>query len=244
MSSTDLIVIESRSRAANSASSSDFRLTLAEPLVGTYELVAASMTNNLYNVVTGENDSIYFTHSVDGVFVAVLAPGRYEVADLEAEVKVSMDAVGTATYTATHDAMTGKLTVVPSSGTVSLTFFTGLLQTARYLMGFAQVDTPTAASITGAHPVDLKLHDMLVVKILQDGNAHVTLPSGTEGSFMLPMDQPLFGEVYHFSRNAHFGQTALFSNSVSTIDVEVLASDGDSVDLNGVEWSMSLKKLF
>ncbi len=241
MSSTDLVIISSKVRI--SGTSNNLQLTAPELLNGTYELTNFTLINSLYNVVAGENDKIYFTHTVDGILVATLTPGNYTSTTLVVEIAAQMDAASTANYTVAYSANTGKITFTPSSSTFGFTFATNTTATARYLLGKDAVDDVAASSIVSENVIDLKLHDFIAIKIAQDNNTHVTLPDGTECSFIIPIGNASFGSVIGYTRNGNFGQFIKFNN-VNTLDIEMFAADGDTLDLNGLEWSMGVKKLY
>ena len=61
------VIISSTARDSGTISNGEY--VMQENLLGTYELAHFQITNNLYNVVAGENDTVYLTHSVDGAQV-------------------------------------------------------------------------------------------------------------------------------------------------------------------------------
>ena len=243
MTSTDLIVIDSKSRS--SGTSNNLSVSLDENVNGTYALSTFSMTNNLYNVVLNENDKMYMVHSVDGANTLTLTPGTYNSATLLTEVKVQLDSVSGVVYTITYGSTTGKYTFTPNSGNLNFAFLSNTTASCRYLLGFNEADGIPAASIVSDNPIDLKLHDIIAIKIAQDNNAHLTLPGGTEASVLIPLEASiLFGQVIHYQRNRNFGQFVKFSSEISNLDISLFAGDGDLLPNNGAEWCLSISKLF
>ncbi len=243
MTSTDLILIESNRRNLEGTPSS-FQLELNENLEGTYELSTFNITNSFYNVVSSENNIINFTHSTDGALIAILTPGFYTPLTLLTEIKTQMDSAGVITYSIDYSTSTGKYTFTPSAGTFGFTFLTNTSSSARRLLGKNEVDDITASSQVSDNVIELKLHDIICIKIAQDNGTHVTLSDGTECSFIIPIKDRTFGEVIHYQRNTNFGQFAIFNSSISTLNIDLFANDGDLLQTNGIDWSMSLKKLY
>lgn len=243
MTSTDLIIIES-SRRKTGGTTSSFQIDLKENLEGTYELANFNITNSLYNVVSNENDTIYFEHSTDGILTAYLTSGYYSASTLLTEIKTKMDILGVANYTITYSTITGKYTFTPSAGNFGFIFLTNTGSSARYLLGKNAVDDVLASSQISDNVIELKLHDIIAVKIAQDNGTHTTLGDGTECSFIIPIKDKTFGQVIHYQRNTNFGQYAVFGSSISTLDIDLFAGDGDLLQTNGIDWCMGLKKLF
>lgn len=242
---SDLFFLTSAGRS--SGTSSDFTLPLSTNLQGTYELVHFSMVNGLYDVVTGENDTIYFTHSIDGALVAVLTAGSYTYATLATELKIQMDvqlALGTGdTMSVAYSTITGKYTFTQSANTFLLSFATNTASSARLVMGFDALDTTTAVAHVSDNVASLALHNIVVIRISQDNNQHVTLPNNAEASFTVPVTV-LFGETIHYKKADSYTQYLSFASSISSISVKALAEDGDDLDLNGVDFNFSLRKLY
>jgi len=242
--SSDLIVIESKNRS--SGSPNDFKITLSENLTnGNYLLTSFSMSNNLYNVVAGENDKLYVEHSVDGNNTLTLTPGKYSSSTLLTELKTQLDSISAVVYTITYSATTGKYTFTPDSGNFGFKFSTNTTASCRFLIGKNAVDDVLGASQVSDNPIDLKLHDIIAIKILQDNNSHGTLSGGTEFSVLIPLDSSVaFGDTIHYKTNVNFQQSFAFSSAVNTLDIELYAGDGDLLPINGTEWCMSMKKQF
>lgn len=241
--SQDLLLIDSKDRT-NNGTSQNFTVTLAENVQGTYEFVSFSMTNNLYNVVTNENDQVHVNHSVDGNNTVTLTEGHYTTATLIVELETQLETISGVTYTVTFDSTNGKITVVPSSGNFGYRFSSVTTRTSRFILGKDAVDDTPVSSLEHDNPVDLRLHDNLAIKIAQDNNQHVTLPNGQEASVLVPIDEIPFGDTIHYKRNQGYSQFLTFSSSISSLDIEVFAGDGDNAPLNGTEWRFGIKRIF
>lgn len=236
----DSVLITSKDRLSGDIN--DLVFECKESLEGSYELTFFQMTNNIYNVSTGENDKVYLTHSVDGVQEITLDKGSYDAADLAVELKAKLDAISAVVYTVSYALTTGKYTISPDSGTLQFTFGTNTSASARKLLGFLEADTLAAASLVSDVPIDLKLHDMIVVSVLQDNLSYVTLPSGVEASLLIPIENIEFGSRIFHSRNQNFNQLIRFTNSTSRLSVRLFSIDGDLLDINGADWVMAFRR--
>jgi len=245
---SDLILIDSRNRQGTSSTSQSFTLGLQETLYGTYELVSFSMSNNLYNVVSGENDKLYLNHSTEGNKTITLTPGKYEGSTLATMLKTVMDAgmSGGITFTVSYSSTTGKITFTPSAGTFKFTFSTNTSASCRKIIGKNEVDDTTASAQTSDNPIELRLHDNIAIKVAQDSNQHITLLNGLEASIMIPIDNNVSfnSGVIQYQRNKGFNQYLTFGSTITYIDITVYSQDGDALPLNSTEWSMCIKKLY
>jgi hypothetical protein len=247
LGSGDLILIDSRNR--NSGSTNSLNINLNEPMTGTYELTTFSIVNNFYNVVNGENDKLYFTHSVQGVKIVTLTSGNYTFSTIVTMLTTVMDSSmsGGITFAITYSATTGKLTFVISSGTFQFTFETNSSDTCRFLIGKNSVDDSLSASQIGDNPIDLILHKHICIKIAQDSSQSVTLANNVQASLIIPIDSTIsFGSLLQYNKNKNFNQYLSFGStgSISILDIDFFSNDGDSLSSNAAEWSMTLKQLF
>ncbi len=242
--SEDLLLIDSKDRTSGSPSSQNFTVALAENVQGTYQFVSFSMTNNLYNIVASENDQVHMNHSVDGDNTVTLTAGHYTSATLIAELETQLETISAVTYTVAYDATNGKITVTPGSGNFGYKFATTTTRTSRYILGKDEVDDTPASSIESDNPIDLRLHDNIVLKISEDNFQHVTLPTGLEASVIVPIDEIPFGDTIHYKLNQGYPQFFKFLTSTSVFTIQLFAGDGDNLPINGTEWRFGLKKLF
>lgn len=238
----DMLVIESKSRV--SGTSNNFKINLDENVNGTYEVVSVSILNSLYNVVANQNDKVYITHSVDGAQTLTLTAGYYTGSTLATELKTQLDSISAVVYTVTYSSTTGKFTITAGSGNINFTFATNTSNTARYILGFDEEDGTPATSLVSDNVANLRLTDIIAVKISQDNNTNVTLPGGVEASFVVPIQNESFGDIINPTQNSYFSQLLRFTSQISSLDIELLNSTGASLSINGVEWSFVIKKLF
>ena len=241
--SSDLLLLRSKDRVSGGVSN-DFKLNLQENLSGTYEFASFNMFNSLYNVVAGENDKLYVEHSVDGNNTLTLTPGFYTAAELDTELTTQLDSISAVTYTITFDVKTGKYTFTPSSGNFAFKFLTNTADTCRFLIGKNGVDDVLGATQVSDTVANFILHDNIIIKIGQDNNQHLTLPDGTEASLMVPVDIASFGNVINYRRNQSYPQFLTFSSVIASLDIQLLDENGGLLPINGIEWTMSIKKIF
>lgn len=242
--STDLILIDSKLRTSGNVN--NFKIPLIQNLSsGTYLFTSFSITNNFYNVISGENDKVYVEHSIDGNNTLTLTEGKYIASTLLTELKTQLDSISLVIYTITYSSITGKYNISASSGNFKFKFATNTTATSRYLLGKNEVDDIFASSQVSDNPIDLKIHDNIAISILQDNSTHGTLPDGTEFSVLIPVDNEVsFGQPIHYRNNLNYQQFFSFSNSVNSLDIKVYAGDGDLFPMNNTEWVFSIKKYF
>lgn len=242
--SSNLIIINSRDRT--SGTPNEFVFNLSENLEeATYQLSSFCMTNNLYNVVAGENDKLYVAHSVDGSNTLTLTPGNYSGSTLATEIKTQLDTISAVVYTVAYSAITNKFTITPDSGNFGFEFSSNTTATSRFLLGKDAVDDVLASSQVSDNPIDLKLHDHILIKIQQDNNQHGTSPNGTEFGALIPIQNDMsFTNIIQYKHGSEFGQFFKFGSSISTLNISLFAEDGGLLPNNKSEWSMSIKKVF
>lgn len=211
---------------------------------GTFEMMSYHQMNQLYNIELGVNDTVYFDEGA-GEFVAVMNPGYYLIADLLTEVDRAMDAVGANTYDTSHDTVTGKLNINNGGGvTFKLRFNLHLTDPiADKLMGYdSSVTQVLATDQAGDFPVDLTLHDQILVNIDQDAQQAVTILGGGEFSLIIPINGD-YQEDIDSMKQETFNQTIVLSTNLNSLDVQLFTEDGVAL-VNTPDYELVLRKLF
>lgn len=211
---------------------------------GTYEMASYHQMNQVYNIETGVNDTIYFDEGA-GEFVGVMNPGYYDITALQVEVDRAMDAVGGNTYVTTYDTVTGKLNINDGGGTTfKLRFNLHLTDPiADKLLGYdSSVVQIVATDQLGDFPVDLTLHDQILINIDQDAQQAVTILSGGEFSLIVPLNGA-YQEDIDSMKQQTFNQTIVLSTNLNSLDVQLFTEDGVAL-LNTPDYELVLRKLF
>lgn len=244
MTSSDFIILRSKDRS--SGDSEDITLTLDESVKGTYEVKFMSLVNSLYNVIESENDRVYIYEGGATQVTATLTPGYYTTSTLATEVATRLSSASAGEdYTCTYSSTTGKFTIAAVGVTTFIfNFGTNTTRRANVLLGFNAADQSVAAtSQVSDNVADLATHKMIAVKIEEDANRHVTLPGGTEVSFILPISDSSFGSLFNYKSNSQIGQYVKFNSQFNVLNISLYADDGDLIDLNGIDYILGLKKI-
>lgn len=228
-----------RSRDRDSGSSHNFKMVLKNPLKDEeYELVSLIMPNGFYNV-NNNNNKIYFNDGSDQT--ATLTNGNYSASSLATEIQTQMNAASSHSFTCTYSTATSKFTISDGTGNFSLKFATNTSASARYLLGFDESDTSATSSKISDNLIDISNPQMIFVNISQAGDNLRDTKNAIFADLFLPLDVS-FGEMKYFKPGEEEKQTVKF---VYTNNLEVYLRDenNDTVDLNGLEWSIVLKKI-
>ena len=227
-------VIDSRNRAQGT--SSNFRIIFDQPIqkISKVKLLHCSIPSTHYNVRTDYNTLIFNEGGPN--LTATMTDGAYTIADLQAEIKLQMEAVGANTYTVTYDARTMKLTITATGnfsiiGTLSDSFLD--------VTGYDAIDTTSALSHTANDVVDLhpfKYAQIEIPELSLIGSSN----NNTKFTFIVPIEVNR-SDVHFFNAEDNFNQFTLSSQcNINYLSVIVKDQDNNIVDLNGAPWFMIL----
>lgn len=211
---------------------------------GTFEMMSYHQMNQVYNIETGVNDTIYFDEGA-GEFTAVMNAGYYLIADLLVEVDRAMDAVGGNTYVTTYDALTGKLNINDGGGStfkLNLNAHTSDPIADKLLGVDRSIVQVLATDYVSDFPVDLTLHDQILINIDQDSQQAVTILNGNEYSLIVPLNGN-YQEDVDMMKQETFNQTIVLSANLNSLDVQLLTEDGVAL-VNTPDYELVLRKLF
>ena len=239
---SDVIVLDSKQRSSGTVQQAVYNLFNMNGLKGTYNVIDFQSVNNTYNVIAGQNDTVYWTEP--GALNITIPPGNYTVATLNTAINTLMDAASASTFTPVVNADNGLVTWTIAAGTFAFAWGTNaaLNNLANLLMGFAEVDGVAAAGQTSTQVPNLQLHTHLLLNILEDGRKDVTISTGAENSFMVPL--PAFGAQIDFQEASSYDLLTSFGpTNITTINVHMFTEDGVAAVLPN-EYVMVLQKLF
>ena len=209
-------------------------------VIKTMELESVEIPNTMY-VFNSTNNVITFSEG-GGDLTATITPGTYSISNLETEIKTRMDTAGSDTYTVSIDETTKKLTV-SSNGIFSLLFSEP--NNPYKELGFTEEDTAIAASHTSTNVVKLSGFDFLYLYIRN--YAQMGIDTGENSfSFKIPINKS-FGDIVFYTKNAGLNQTFFNPNTFqlqSQMIIKLFNPDGEIVELNGSEWSFTLRMTF
>lgn len=233
-----ILHIDSADRS--SGTSDDFQLQLPRSYnCSSAELISVQLPNTLYTV-DASNCNIYWTSSIDGALSGSILNGFYNITNFPAAVQAAMNFSSvTVTYIVTYNSVTGKLAIVPSSGTISMTFL-NKTNAANILMGFNASNQTAGAANNGDNLVDLSGIKYALISISGiDSNSVLGSNANTFGSYIIPIGTNT-GGIVNFEVNDEF---KIVSSTVTlqSLSVKLRRQNGSSLFLNGVNWSMVLR---
>jgi hypothetical protein len=246
---TDVVVLDSRMRdTPGNTDSNQVSLSLSENVHGTYELMSFHMANNLYNVVSDENNKVYWEYTTVGNITTTITPGYYSGTTLATFLQTQMRTdSGDVALTCSYSSTTGKLSWSgPPAQTIRFKFGTNTTASARKLLGMTAVDGVLALSQVSIFPIDLKLHTNIVVKIFEDNNKNVYLEMPEiEASFTIPVDPNItFGDILGDTRNNSYNQYISFASPTNLLTINLYSADGEFLQTNYADWIMIIRKLY
>ena len=240
---SNLFLLRSKDRTANSANSHNFQLDLKGTSIdaGTYNIEFINMQNTAYTIRTGVNTTIYFTEDATNK-TASLTPGYYTESTLPTAIKTALDTAsgGFATFTVTISASTKRLTIA-STQAFSLTFGTNTSASIAKTLGFLPTDTGAATSQTATQIVNLSDPLSANIQIKQATAGGFSCLGGAWGQILVPLDVQ-FG-YYKAYTTDDFPQKLIFNKKTSKLEIEVRDLEGNLLDLNGSEFEMLLRQI-
>lgn len=227
---------------AGATTPANFTISGTVIMEGKYALKSIYYPATFFNINAGLNNLIYFTEG--GVNkVATIAPGFYSgFNDLLVVVKAAMDTASAAvnTFTVTQSALTGLITIAASSVPFQLTFGANSSSAAAEVLGFAQVDTVSAMSLTAENFPNLATVRSLNINInnigcvsdmMNENNCTICVP--------VLQNSPYIG---YWEPPENFAQVFKFDTPTKVLKISVLDDRQKVIQLQS-EWHMIVEKL-
>ena len=231
------LVVNSRYREDyNTTTSSDFWITLSNPIPGQitrYRFKTACIPKTGYNV----GGSFQITDSVSIKTVTIL-PGNYTAQTLAVELETQLNALGVDTYT---------VTLIENKYTITSTFATFILNPNNlannllYIIGFGGNIAYTAVGgvLTSYGGINLSLPDYLYITF-SPLKKHIKNITGQTHNFVVNFGCNYGDVIYHNSDS--YTQDFPPYNFVSDLNlarfrVMLKYEDGTLYDLNGSDWT-------
>lgn len=242
------ILVDSFKRTSASASSTDFTINLDHSFdhVTEVQLGFAELPDIIYNI-TSSNNIMHWTQNADPTKTCTLSAGLYSASALATEVQTKMNAAGSGeVYTVTYSTTTFKFTIAVNASTMIL----AMAQTAAPYreLGFNAANTSNSATLTSDNGVSLERPVALNISIKQfDGT--LSLGIGTGGNnktgvgscFVVPLSLGS-GAINIFKPYCGINKRkfSAAAPNFSSLDVRLTDMDGNTVNLNGLNWLMYL----
>ena len=234
----EIILLKSSDRTLGT--SSDLNLTTAKILYGKYEIIYVSIYNTVYPV-NSTNNIIYFNENATNK-TATIPVGVYSTSGSNSILTAVGNALttasgGFATFTATISSITNFITIT-STQNFSLKLATNTSNSAYKIIGFTQTDTSAATTQTGSTIPNLSGNSSISLNI---ANISASWLGRSSGQILVPLDVG-FGALKYYIKD-NFCQVINFTRETTNISVKVCDTDGKTLDLNGSEWEVALRKI-
>lgn len=245
------IIINSQDRTSGTSSNFIINNNNIIRLNGKKQLTLKSLSifNTIYTI-NSNNNKIDFNENATNK-TTTLTNGWYDSSSLCTHISSSMTTTsgGFATFTATYNSTTGKITI-SSTQNFSLLFLTGTNKSySPYReLGFTDVnginaiDTSVSTSSTANNIVNLGIPLTLYISINNWNGSNIKDTSNTHCTFAIPIKAG-FRELIEYN-SSDIKQTVEIPpgiNIISNTMVSLTSINNKSIDLNGSEWSMTLE---
>lgn len=205
----------------------------ADNLDGKYVVKNVSLPNSFYNV-NSSNNVVYF-YETGASTSATIPVGNYTASSLATQLKTSMDAVSTVTYTITYSNISGKFTFV-SSGNSNFEWGSNTANSARYLLGFNEEDTSPTTSQESTNVINLSPYPHIGIDIQEDSHPNYITAERAHSSIIVPLSVS-FGS-YQVLPMDDFRQIVSLPRT-RTLNIRLI-HNGSIVLNNSVDWEMLL----
>lgn len=230
-----MYIVKSKDRVAGTTSSPTIRIS--QDLQGYWGLQYFTMTNSFYNI-TSSNKQFEIADSGGSVSVS-LTPAYYNSTELASHLQTAINNVASDTWEVAFSDTTQKFTFTLSpSATLSINF--GTNSSLKRILGFSDASNTDPSSIVSDNVVDVRTDKLIFVRVRESSNNPIHGSSMFNATFFFSLKGTALGEtlLYNFEDNKDVFYLNL--NDSKTLEFQFLDEDGNSLDLNGVEWLLIL----
>lgn len=201
------------------------------------KLVKADIFNSIYTV-----SDVTLSVKINGGAETSLSltNGYYTAAELVTHLAAVLNAVFGATWTATRNAVTGKITIA-KTGTTSIEF---LPYSKNVLLGIPRGgQSIAAAAMTFQYPVNLTYHRYMILKVNDFNRCHFS--NGQEGfaPLLLESSQLITASVpeIHSYRKDDYTYFSPQAINLSQLTIKLTYTDGTICDMNGINHTLTFE---
>jgi hypothetical protein len=245
-----IIHIDSRDRTnPDTTSATNFRFNLSPTIRDAFQLenVSVEMPLTVYPI-NATNNILYWVDANVASITSTVPVGCYTASTLATEIGTQMtaDTTDANTYTGTIDAVTKKMVIASSGGAFVLTGSgsnnvnapIGLTDTLTGLSTYTLQSLPDLS-----HPRNIIVKSNLVQSFVDDILHTSNGDQGLQSQVLMkiPMDG-LFGDIIMYELQSPFIYN-MKSRGIDYIDFRLEDDQENLIDLNGLDWSMTLSIL-
>lgn len=239
--SIERIVLYLDSKFRTSGTTTDFSITLASGVnkVLEAEIIGAEIPYTFYGVTVNNNRLVWTGNGVP--YMCTVTPGNYTVNQFVTALQTSMNAQQSG-WTIVYSARTYKLTFANAAAfTIDLTNASGTTTMQRVVGLSAPTVTSTSATMTDA--VNVSGSRYLLIK-----SRALTRPKITRPFLNSAQDDVLYKVSIQGGPGSILVEKNAYPNLlrygvrqvIKTIDFQLTDDQGNVIDLNGHDWSMSV----
>lgn len=230
-----ILVIESINRNLNSTSSSSFNINLGYSVnnIRRLKLLECTMPNSIYNI-TSLNNALQWVHS--STFNYTIPVGSYSISALLSTIQSGMNGLDANSYVCTYNTNQQTITI---SGSAAFVINFGNSTSPWRILGFVNLNTSSGTSQTGTNVVGAERPYNIFLRVDKWPGVCIS-DLGQLYTFVIPKsvnsgDVNIWTEKQNFDQIIEWPQPYSFSN----LNFQLFA-DGNSLSLNGSEWSIIL----
>jgi hypothetical protein len=223
------ILINSKNKTRGD--NNNFYISFDEPIMNVHEikLLHVNIPVTWYNI-NQYNNVINFNEGGPDL-QASLPQGNYTVADLQTQIKTSMEAVGALTYTVTYSNVTMKLTIT-GSGVYSLNFNNNSSEIWQ-MLGYDNINYPSLLSQVAPNVIDLTPIKQILIMIPELGLIGRSSNTNNEYTFIVPVNVNR-SEVINYNDNINFNQHKLgYERDIINLHVMLKDQNNRLIEFNG-----------
>lgn len=233
------LLVNSKYRNSGTPSNFSYQLLVAISNPKKVALENIQIYNTAYTI-NNYNNKLYWTDGASVAHTSTLTNGNYTATSLADHIQdlLNADDTGADTYLVKFSDITGKITISNSGTNFSLTLGTNTTNSCAYTIGFDDTNKTGASSYTGDFVVNLNTKYYTVhTDLLNTNNTHQSDQINT--IIAIVPNNVNFGDCICYSPNLA-KSFDLNQSEISSLSFYVKDDRKNTVDLNGVDWSMNL----
>ena len=225
--------------------SSNFTVNFPVPLtnIKSCKLLSVTVPSTIYSIRAGVNDLISWSRGANN-FTALVVPGNWTLNSLIAEIGPLMSGTDSgASYTLNYLSVSEQLAFACTSS-FTLNWGGGLPNYMNYVLGFPPINVSSVSNvIQSSNSFDLSFPHYCCLYLSNLPSVLTTSNNQKPVSFIVPLTQNGFSGLNFYGQDKDFEQELPLSQiiTISSLQVQLYDEKGNSLSLNGNDFSFLLK---
>lgn len=240
---TNKLLIKSVDRLASSSNSSNFVVKLPKAIKGKWIVSCVTIPNSIYTFDASNNKLYFYWDSA--ARTATITPGVYTSSTIAAELQTQMQTVD-AGFTVTRSSATKKLTFTHSTDNFYFNWSTSSGDSPEVMLGFTKAtNTANGTSVTAPNVMNLARVLSINVEIREASTRIMTSDVNDDARFSIYIPNTASaGDFFTADYRQHSDMDIIkFDNPTKMLNIKMFDSEGNDVNLNGVDWEMYLTQM-